>query len=431
MNKYFEDLISIKLPLLSISELKNELLMVSSICISLENIKCIQEVFYENIEKVREINPNCAKYIERIDFFIKSDKSITNSFNVSQLSSESFKYVCLDPEDKLSPKEVKDAICYVLFKDINIIEQKDENVKCEKWQDCLIKLLLKTDLTSYTDEGNDELKISMVKLFKQIYKTPIRFSANVSEAGHVKVMGYYLSKHLKNVEAKNLSNEINALKNSFQIDIKDLLSKQQELEKLLRLTVNSLNNKIIGIQREIDEANTDIFQCCLARELIKKYNCEYEIVKPKESSDKYTIIFKKSKPITDKSRTLSEYLYSLTHSFLAEYHQYEDAAACIGIGKDKNGILEVFREYFDKFKKEIKKNQRTANLSANNIDGIFRYVYEYAMLILHPDLFPKTPSSDDEFVSKQMTEIRKLGLDQLEIKPENRHTELWDLCLQR
>ena len=69
------------------------------------------------------------------------------------------------------------------------------------------------------------------------------------------------------------------------------------------------------------------------------------------------------------------------------------------------------------------------NLSEEDKEGVYWYIYEYAMIYIYPNTFPTTPSPNDALMLKKFSNIAKMTPEQLKIKPENLHLELMQLFI--
>ena len=72
----------------------------------------------------------------------------------------------------------------------------------------------------------------------------------------------------------------------------------------------------------------------------------------------------------------------------------------------------------------------TAELSKNNKEGVFSYIYDYAMLNIYSEIFPQTPTEYDNDLCSRIENFKNVSPEEMNIKPENHHTELWELSIK-
>lgn len=122
----------------------------------------------------------------------------------------------------------------------------------------------------------------------------------------------------------------------------------------------------------------------------------------------------------------------MTYSFLKDYCGRKEAMECVITGEDKHGICRIFHEYLKALEGFILRDWKYASgLSAEDKKGAFECVYKHFMLVLHPHIFPEVPSPGDERLGIQAEKVRAQTLEQLEVKPEDRHLEVWNYCIKR
>eukprot|EP00826_Nyctotherus_ovalis_P063292 TRINITY_DN926_c0_g2_i1.p1 TRINITY_DN926_c0_g2~~TRINITY_DN926_c0_g2_i1.p1 ORF type:complete len:310 (-),score=95.88 TRINITY_DN926_c0_g2_i1:802-1731(-) len=305
---------------------ENEALLINSVCISIENFKLIYELLTNNKEDVMKIKKQILKYIDRIDSFMESTNS-TVFVNPFEPREPFFKYHCVETNAKVSPEEFKDALRYVIMQKVTSRCLNPVQLQLTKWQHCLVKILLETNLTSFcqrvevTSEIRSKGESMLVELFRQMHKCPREYLLSANKEGQVRVMGYYLVKYFLQADTKNVVDELDRLKEVYIKDTADILAQQQKIEQSLRLHINSLGNKASVILNEIKENDSDVFECTLARKFVLQYKCAYEIKKhlagksinkAKLTESKYVILFqdnskKGKKPKVEmKVSTLSE-----------------------------------------------------------------------------------------------------------------------------
>ena len=273
---------AVELPSLEVTQAAKDTVMVSSLCMSLENIKLIQELLYEDIGNLEKIDSTFVKYVNRIQFFIENKDTTSMYPDKFKPNKKNFQYINMSSSNEITEEQFENANHYILFQDIEINEPKQKSIQLQKWEQCLVQLLLETDLTSYCNKlSNSSSPLSaenpLRELFWQIHKAPTGFLIDSNKGGEVKVMAYFLSKYFENISETNLVKEFNTLRDYYQKEVEDLLERQERLEQSLHLAINSLTNQIAGIESRINNNNSNVFQCLLARKVLDAYTCSYEI----------------------------------------------------------------------------------------------------------------------------------------------------------
>ena len=274
MEDYYKKLLLVELPSLEVRDAENDGLVIKSMCISIESLKVIQDILHEHLQEIKAYKDNYEKYIARINFFSTED----GESNVFVPTLATFKYDPVNLNETLAKQKFNEAKHYVLFQDITIKESNNKDIKLENWQHCLVQLLLQTNFSFY--KNNPMHKKELSEFFTQIYKTPLNFVINPQKIGHVKLMASFLAKHFKSKEQTNIITELKLIKEAFQENIECLLIRQQNIEKVLRLTINLLANRAKGIENEVEKINRNLYQCHLARKIISKYCISYYIIDP-------------------------------------------------------------------------------------------------------------------------------------------------------
>jgi len=458
MENYMVELLAVELPRLEVGEVGKELVVVNSVCMSLEHIKLIHETLYKNIESLKEINETFTKCVDRIQFLLTTEESI----NIFHPKEPNFRYLKMGSSSPITDKEFSEAFHYILFQNVKVNEPKEQAFTLHKWQKCLARLLPNIDLTSYCNKVANAPSTTLSKenplseLFWQIHKAPTSFLIDSNKVGEVKVTAYFLSKYFDDIRNKNLLKEFNELLNYYKKAVEEFLEKKERLEQSLRMTINSLSNKIASIESRMNSNESNVYQCLLARGILDSYTCWYEIVKVTPSTSKgffrrsaTTIIreedikfsinleeLKKSptKKKREPQRTpkkIEEYDINLNNSFLEDYSKYTEVRDCIESGKDKSNICQVYYEYFKRVRDYINiECKETIQLSEKNKEEIFDYIYDYAMLKIYGRVFPSIPSISDKEVMNHISSIKANSPEDLHIKPDNRHEELWDLSIK-
>jgi len=308
IEEYVKELLAVELPSLELKSEQTDALIVNSVCISIENLKIIYDLLINNKEDIMKINKQVLKQAERIDNVIEASESFlrVNPFEPQQ---PFFKYVCVEGDEKLEAKEFKEALHYVILKKVTSKKLESVNLQLKKWQQCLIKILSETNLTSLCQrieqitETNEQGERTLVELFKQMHKCPKEYLLSAKKEGQVRIMGHFLVKYFLEANTKEVLEELDYLKDVYYKDIKQMSIQQQSIEQSLRLTTNSLSNKVSIILNEIKENDSDVFECTLARKFILEYKCAYEIRKysPGDKKDKvkvtaphYAILFQEN-----------------------------------------------------------------------------------------------------------------------------------------
>ena len=321
MNEYFNKLLSKDLPSLEIDKTEKKPVSITSICLSLECIKLIQCIFEKRIDEVKSINKNCANLIERISLFTKDEDNGMVNTNIYKPNPKLFTYILPDDSNKMTLSEFTNALHYVVFSRIEIAKLKDVNIKLEEWQRSFVELLLEIYLSSYSNESDTENKGVFLDLFYQILKTPFRFVSDPQKEDKIKLIGYYLRQHYKNLSEEDIFNEINDLAKVFQDNIGVLLKQQQQIDYILREIINALKMTITRIENDIKKVKIGMYQCAIGEKFIELYYCDYKINKilgkkhkgePKFIPYKYTINLKiqtinNRKPLKNRPKQLHEY----------------------------------------------------------------------------------------------------------------------------
>ena len=100
-------------------------------------------------------------------------------------------------------------------------------------------------------------------------------------------------------------------------------------------------------------------------------------------------------------------------------------------GEDKSNICRIFYDYFSQLKNYIfTACDELSEFSENDKEEVFKSIYDYSMVVIYNKIFPHVPSTYDKELSAHFSQLKNLTVEQLEIKPENQHSELWDLCIK-
>ena len=456
-----QELLAVEFPSLEITESEKNTVLVTSTCVSIENIKFIHDILYKDLANLEKIDSAFVKYVDRIQFFIENKDNTSIYSDIFTPNVYSFKFTQMYTSKELSEEEFSDANHYILFQEVKINEPKEKTLELQKWQKCLVEILLETDLTSYCNKLSNgpptafTNKNPLRELFWQIHKAPTGFLIDSNKSGQVKVMAYFLSEYFENRNETKLFCEFNFLRDYYQNTVDSFLEKQQRLEQSLHRTVNSLANRIAGIELRIKHSNNNLLQCILARKILDTYSCSYEIhqemgsptkklqkkdpgVITKGEPKKYTINFEsndkksKSKPKAkpNEVQRITKY-FILYYSFLTEYSQFMDITHAIICGEDKSNICRIFYDYFSQLKNYIfTACDELSEFSENDKEEVFKSIYDYSMVVIYNKIFPHVPSTYDKELSAHFSQLKNLTVEQLEIKPENQHSELWDLCIK-
>ena len=110
------------------------------------------------------------------------------------------------------------------------------------------------------------------------------------------------------------------------------------------------------------------------------------------------------------------------------YSEFIDVTNSIYLGQKRANICEVFREYFEALKKFIfNQYPETKNLLDVDKEGVYYYIYEYAMISIYSKIFPNKLSKEEINIKEKLGEISKLTPEALDIKPGNFHPEFLPL----
>ena len=115
-----------------------------------------------------------------------------------------------------------------------------------------------------------------------------------------------------------------------------------------------------------------------------------------------------------------------------DYVKYPEAKNCIITGVDEYEVSNLLQSYFSKIRKFVNTTwELTNNLPESDKKGILQHIYDYAMIIIHPYIFPRKPTELDTKLKSRIEKFKLLTTQQLEIKPENCHLQLWEFCINR
>ncbi len=275
-------MLAIELPSFGVEEAE-ETLIVSSVCMSLRSIRCIHEIMQKNIEEVKQMNESFSKYVFRVQFLLESQDGTGLSVDIFNPTEKNFHG---EPADGLPPptkEEFADAYHYVMLQDIHLKEVKDEEIPLDKWQHCIVSLLIDIDLSSYYEKSTKEDPAKgrkgsrLSKLLHQVYKSPSTFVSDPEKSGRVKLMAYYLINYLEKEGEEDVKRVLESLRNAYQSVVEAFVEKQQRAEQSLRITINALATRCASIKSQISRYIRDVFTCVLARRFINSYVCPYEI----------------------------------------------------------------------------------------------------------------------------------------------------------
>eukprot|EP00826_Nyctotherus_ovalis_P026045 TRINITY_DN2030_c0_g1_i4.p2 TRINITY_DN2030_c0_g1~~TRINITY_DN2030_c0_g1_i4.p2 ORF type:complete len:336 (+),score=86.10 TRINITY_DN2030_c0_g1_i4:1297-2304(+) len=279
MEEYMNELFAVELPCLEIAEVAKGTVVVNSVCMSLENIKLVHEILFKNMESLKKINETFMRCVDRVQFLLLNEKLM----DIFRPRESNFQCRAMDSSGAVASKDFQGAIHYILFQEVKTNEPKEETAALEKWQQCLVLLLLETDLTSYCNKVANAPATVLSKenplreLFWQIHKAPAGFLIDSNKGGQVKVTAYFLSKYFEDIKGKNLLTDFNKLRDYYQQSVQEFLEEQQRLEQSLHVAINSLTNRIAGIESRIGANSSNVYQCMLARRILNDYSCWYEI----------------------------------------------------------------------------------------------------------------------------------------------------------
>lgn len=192
-----------------------------------------------------------------------------------------FKYIIVDGNKKLKRGKFTEARHYVLLQYINDDQDEIKEEKFEKWELCLIKILLEINLSSYYGGIVKKLgeKTMLEELFTRVYKEPVEFLLELNNEGRIKLMAHFLSKYFKTAEIKAISLSFRKLYKHFQTRMQIDASNYRKIEEHLKTIVSSFTKVLNGIKNEVETNTREVFQCEMARKFISSYCCRYEIKK--------------------------------------------------------------------------------------------------------------------------------------------------------
>eukprot|EP00826_Nyctotherus_ovalis_P050940 TRINITY_DN6317_c0_g2_i1.p1 TRINITY_DN6317_c0_g2~~TRINITY_DN6317_c0_g2_i1.p1 ORF type:complete len:294 (+),score=49.65 TRINITY_DN6317_c0_g2_i1:49-930(+) len=286
-----------------------------------------------------------------------------------------------------------------------------------------------------------------------IRDSPRGFLLNIRNEGKVKIMAHFLANHFKLAEPEGLLKSLKDLYEHYQRSVAANLAKYREAEQCLQMTINSLSNKVNIIKGEMERDSRDVFQCAIARMFLSQYTCKYEIIKiknplicssknsnkkainePSEPQYQYKIVFKKEtkrKFSQEESSKFCEYSLCLTISFLEDYSHHSAVTYAITSGEDKTNICQVFRSYFENLKTFLyTKFPAAAKLSKRDKEGVFGLIYDYAMVKICPNVFPKQDGTKDRQFAEKIDVLSKFTAEQLKVKRSNNHQEFMSLFMK-
>lgn len=447
MDEYLTELLAVELP--SFDQQKNE--TVASTCMSLKDIHYIMNILRKNSAEIKTFDPSLVKYMDRIQHADEIRTSTKNDPSIFEPTPDLYKYTAINTDAPLTERQFKVARHYVMLQSFAADEEKPEENSLERWEVCLVKILLEISLNSYCTKTEKLSKCTnLEELFYQIYKYPRDFLLNTRNEGKVKIMAYILANHFKSAEPEGLLKSLKGLHEHYQKCAAANLARCRETEQYLQMAINSLSNKVNVVKGDVERDNRDLFQCAVARMFLSQYTCRYEIVKIKDplacsnskNSNKtdtnelqyqYKIVFKKEtkrKFSQEESFKLAEYSFGLTIRFLEDYSHRPAITSAITSGEDKANICQVFRSYFEHLKTFLYTvYPATAKLPKKDKEGIFELIYDYAMVKIHSNVFPKQDGAKDRQFAEKIDVLSKFTAEQLKVTRSNNHQELMSLFM--
>ena len=101
-------------------------------------------------------------------------------------------------------------------------------------------------------------------------------------------------------------------------------------------------------------------------------------------------------------------------------------------GDDWCNVCEIFYEYFKHLNDYIREScPYTNNLSDADKSVVFENIYDHSMMYIYNEIYPKIPSTDDQFIDKQLNKFSKLSFDELKIDPEYQRVEFLEFAIKR
>ena len=282
---------AVDLPSLEKKE-EDDFLKVSAVCISIEDIKLIYNILLNNYSEVKEINPIIMKYVERIQHADESRIVTKMQTSIFEPNEELFKYIPIGFTETINKELFNEARHYVLFQSVITKDEEEVEVEKEKWEQCLVKILIETNLNTYCkrieQQGNLE-SYRVEELFHQIYKSPNEFLLNLKDEGKIKVIAHFLVKYLKSSKYQIVHESLQSLQKHYKNLINSDSIKYRQIKQYLQLMINSLKNKANIIEDEVEKNNCNIFYCTMAKMFISQYICNFEIKEetPKKKNSMY------------------------------------------------------------------------------------------------------------------------------------------------
>jgi len=283
--------LAVDLPLLEKKE-EDDFLKVSAVCISIEDIKLIYNLLSDNYSEVKEINPTIMKYVERIQHADESRIVTKIRTSIFEPNEELFKYIPIGFTETINKEQFKEARHYVLLQSVSTKDDEEVKVEKEKWEQCLLKILIKTNLNTYCKRIEQQRNLEshrLEELFHQIYKSPNGFLLNLKDEGKVKVMAHFLVKYLKTSKYQIVHESLQSLQKHYENLIKSDSIKYRQIKQYLQSMINSLSNKANIIEDEVKKNNCNVFYCTMAKIFISRYTCNFKIKgeTPKKNNSVY------------------------------------------------------------------------------------------------------------------------------------------------
>lgn len=280
IDSYYQKLLfKIEIPkydsVITIKQNLDDFVNISSVCISLQNLKLIYETFQSKFEELTSIHERCSKYISRLKFtFSESDKP-----SIFMPTEERFQCENLDNSNNEQIKN-EEFICashYVFLSDINIKEKKPvQNTEQIIWQEDLFKLLLEIDLTGVVNNSNvyafykEKYEVEILKLLRQIYDNPSKFLVSKENCYKVKILAMSLLDYFEPKGEKIARESIELLKGYYENTVKNTIIRQQDLEHKLRIIINSLHNRKLNIEQNCIQIQEKIISKKYAEQFMQK-----------------------------------------------------------------------------------------------------------------------------------------------------------------
>ncbi len=290
IEKYICDLLAIDLPNVEVAKPAEHSLVISSVCMSVENIKLIYTLMKERQKEAGEINDLFVKYLSRIEFLLEHPQGVQggSSKSVFEPSSERFMVEKCGPDSSraLTPEEFARAQHYILFQDVSVCETSEKDgLMTENWQQTLHRLMLEIDLSSYYNrhivahEGKDAgvCKVDILGLLRQIRKYPSGFMVSKEKETRVRLLASALHDHFSQSGEQLARENMERLKETYTKIVARNLDKQRLVEHNLRMALGAISSRMGSIRETSQRAREVVVSGIYAGEFIDRFIFAFEI----------------------------------------------------------------------------------------------------------------------------------------------------------